>query len=175
MIPLDKRSIAYQKRAQLTSREVQEKSERIIRSLIPYLKGCVGIYLAYGKEVDVTSLMTREDISCCVPKTFSDHSMVFYQVDQDTVYEKSSYGIREPKAALEIQKNQIDVMIIPMVVFDEQRNRMGHGKGFYDRYLKDYQGLKIGVAFECQKAEKLIIQPHDIPMDLIITEDAVYQ
>lgn len=174
MIPLDKRSIAYHKRAQLTNREVQEKSKRIIHSLRPYLKGCIGLYLAYGKEADVSSLIECKELCCCVPKTYPDHTMIFYQVDQDTVYEKSSYGIREPKAAIEVKKDQIDVMIIPMVVFDEQKNRMGHGKGFYDRYLKHYKGLKIGVAFECQKAQSLIVQPHDVAMDLIITEDAVY-
>lgn len=167
--------MVYQKRAQMTGREVQEKSERIIHSLHPYLKGCVGIYLAYGNEADVTSLIQNKDISCCVPKTYPDHSMVFYQVDQNTVYEKSSYGIREPKDGIVVTKDQIDVMIIPMVVFDEQKNRMGHGQGFYDRYLKNYRGLKIGIAFECQKAEMLVTQPHDVPMDLIITEDAVYQ
>ena len=95
-------------------------------------------------------------------------------MDENTVFKKSHYGILEPVNAKIIDKNEIDMIIVPMVAFDAQRHRMGHGKGYYDRYLKDYQGMKIGVAFECQKFPQLDVYPHDIPMDLIISEDAKY-
>ena len=174
MILLDKRQIAYTKRNALTMEEVQIKSEAIISRLEPYLKGMIGIYMAYGKEVDLTRLLKYPGITCCVPVCYANHQMRFYLVDETTTFTKSHYGILEPVNAKQIDKNEIDKIIVPMVAFDEQRNRMGHGKGYYDRYLKDYQGMKIGVAFECQKFSHLDVYPHDIPMDMIMSEDAQY-
>jgi len=174
VILLDKREIAYTKRNALSMKEVQIKSETILKNLEPYLKGIVGIYMAYGHEVDITKLLKQADITCCVPVCDGDYQMSFYLVDENTVFKKSHYGILEPVNAKIIDKNEIDMIIVPMVAFDAQRHRMGHGKGYYDRYLKDYQGMKIGVAFECQKFPQLDVYPHDIPMDLIISEDAKY-
>lgn len=174
MILLDKRQIAYTKRKALTMDEVQIKSKAILSRLEPYLNGCIGIYMAYGKEVDLTSLLTYPNITCCVPVCDANHQMRFYLVDETTVFTKNHYGILEPVNAKVIEKNKIDKILVPMVAFDAQKHRMGHGKGYYDRYLKDYQGMKIGVAFECQKLPQLDVYPHDIPMDLIMSEDAQY-
>lgn len=174
MILLDKRQLAYTKRKALTMDEVQIKSKAILSRLEPYLNGCIGIYMAYGKEVDLTSLLSYPNITCCAPICDANHQMSFYLVDETTVFTKNQYGILEPVNAKVMDKNKIDKILVPMVAFDEQKHRMGHGKGYYDRYLKDYQRMKIGVAFECQKLPQLDVYPHDIPMDIIISEDAQY-
>lgn len=173
MILLDKRTIVYQRRNALTQKEVEEKSKQIIERLLPYLHGTIAIYMAYGNEVNLHHICSYD--VCCVPVTFPQGEMRFYRITKDTKFEKSKHGILEPIHAQEILKKDIDVMVIPMVAFDEQKNRMGHGKGYYDRYLKDFHGEKIGVAFECQKLAQLDVYPHDIPMDLIITEKYVYK
>ena len=155
--------------------QVQEKSTQIIKHLLPYLHGTIGIYMAYGKEVDVRSLLEYQELICCVPVTQRDHCMQFYQVDKDTAWTQGTYGIAEPIHTSMVHRDDINVMVVPMVAFDEKKNRMGHGKGYYDRYLKDYHGLKIGVAFACQKLKQMDVYPHDIPMDMIITENTVYR
>lgn len=80
------------------------------------------------------------------------------------------FGLKEPINAtpsFEIP----DVAIVPMVAFDDNKNRLGHGKGYYDRYLKDKDIYKIGICFSQYGIPNIDCDEHDIPMDMIITED----
>jgi 5,10-methenyltetrahydrofolate synthetase len=66
---------------------------------------------------------------------------------------------------------QFDVIIVPMLGFDANLNRLGYGGGYYDRFLAGQpQARKIGVCFELGKLDQLPAEPHDIPLDMIITE-----
>ncbi|MGX8835274.1 5-formyltetrahydrofolate cyclo-ligase [Amedibacillus sp. YH-ame6] len=157
----------------LSKEQIQTNSERICQCLLPYLKGNVGLYYAYGSEVNLASLLQNKNVSFALPKTFPDHTIRFYQVDEHTNFSVGSYGIREPKDAREVEA--LDVLLIPLVAFDEQCNRLGHGAGYYDRYLEHFQGLKIGVAHECQKVENVFEEAHDIPLDMIVSEHKIYK
>jgi 5-formyltetrahydrofolate cyclo-ligase len=67
---------------------------------------------------------------------------------------------------------RLDVIIVPMLGFDKHLNRLGYGGGFYDRFLIGQgNALKIGVCFESGRLESMPVEPHDIAMDLIITEN----
>jgi 5-formyltetrahydrofolate cyclo-ligase len=62
-----------------------------------------------------------------------------------------------------------------MLAFDRHGHRLGSGKGFYDRYLEGLNARTIGVAFECQMhSEDLPVEPHDRPLDCVVTEQQVY-
>ena len=83
----------------------------------------------------------------------------------------SDINIYHPKD----EPKQLDVVIVPLLAFDRQGNRIGMGGGYYDRFLKKYPAaLKIGLAFELQKIENIPVEPHDVPLDAIITEDGTY-
>jgi 5-formyltetrahydrofolate cyclo-ligase len=69
--------------------------------------------------------------------------------------------------------DKFDAVIVPMLGFDEKLNRIGYGGGYYDRFLATQpQAAKIGVCFESARIEKIPIEPHDIPLDVIVTEKA---
>ena len=174
MILLDNRTFAYHRRNALSIEEVNVKSSQIVQRLLPYLHGRVGIYMAYGKEVSVEALRLHQEFCFCAPVTLQNYEMKFYQIDEHTLFEQHAYGIWEPIGTLEVLPEHIDCMIIPIVAFDEHKHRLGHGKGYYDRYLASYKGVKIGVAFECQKVEAIQCNSHDVDMDVIVTEDAIY-
>lgn len=77
-------------------------------------------------------------------------------------------GIKEPEG--EVFSGKIDLIVVPAVAFDRKGHRLGYGKGFYDRFLKDRKdSLKVGFAFDFQVLDKLPAEPHDVPVDLIIT------
>ena len=83
-----------------------------------------------------------------------------------------AFGILEPKEKCELaQWNQLDLALIPGVAFDQFGRRLGKGKGFYDRVLVPFNGLKIGVCFDEQIVEPSLIpmETHDIHMDWILT------
>lgn len=71
---------------------------------------------------------------------------------------------------------QFDVVLVPMLGFDSNLHRIGYGGGYYDKFLAgQLQAQKIGVCFESGRVERLPAEPHDVPLDVIITEKNVYQ
>ena len=72
-----------------------------------------------------------------------------------------------------INKNKIDLLIVPIVAYDKNHNRLGYGGGYYDRYLKDYCGNVIGLAFNFQQVENLPVENFDLPIKIIIDEKKI--
>ena len=100
----------------------------------------------------------------------------FFEPLRDSDWESGIGGIREPKLFTlnEVETNELAGMLVPGVAFDEEGRRLGSGLGFYDRVLARFDGLKVGITWEplvCAKA--LVVESHDIPMDVVITEDGV--
>jgi 5-formyltetrahydrofolate cyclo-ligase len=92
------------------------------------------------------------------------------------------YKILEPKSALrlhpnkQVQATELDLIMVPGVAFDRTGARMGHGKGYYDKLLQHARldAPLAALAFECQLFPEIPTAPHDIFMDMIITERAIY-
>ncbi len=94
----------------------------------------------------------------------------------------SVFGLLEPPAELRdlparrIDILDVDLVMVPGVAFDRQGGRLGHGKGYYDRLLRRARRdtLRCGVAFECQVFATVPMDEHDVPMDRLVTEAALY-
>lgn len=103
------------------------------------------------------------------PKVVGD-KLDFILIDKNTRYEKSKFNVIEPVINNNIWQNRIDLMLIPGVAFDKDNNRLGYGKGYYDKYLERIDTYKVGVCFSEQIIPKLDTECYDIKMDLIINE-----
>ncbi|MGM9951635.1 MAG: 5-formyltetrahydrofolate cyclo-ligase [Lysinibacillus sp.] len=105
----------------------------------------------------------------CEPGT---RNMTFYAIADFSQLEKVYMGIEEPivDRTEYVAKEQIDVMIVPGVVFDEAGYRIGFGGGYYDRYLPGFKGEKVSLAFEEQVVGSIPAASHDIPVDIILTD-----
>ena len=80
------------------------------------------------------------------------------------------FGVREPAAGCaEIPLNQFDLVLVPGMAFDLSGNRLGRGKGFYDRILSEASGVKCGVGYDFQLLEKIPSEPHDAKVNFIVT------
>lgn len=80
------------------------------------------------------------------------------------------FGVREPAASCaEISLNTFDLVLVPGVAFDLDGNRLGRGKGFYDRLLKEVSGIKCGLSYDFQLLGKIPTEPHDAKVDFIFT------
>ena len=104
-------------------------------------------------------------MTALVPKTEEDWTEGFH-------------GIMEPKkeTCAELKPEDIDLVICPCTSFDEELGRMGMGAGYYDRYLEKCSGAHIvAVAFECQKADSVMRQEWDKPMEKVFTEEKIYE
>ena len=81
------------------------------------------------------------------------------------------FGISEPTGPVYTQVDQVEMIVVPGVAFDRKGNRMGRGRGFYDRLLKSTpNAYKVGVAFDFQMLDDIPMEPFDVPMDDVITE-----
>ena len=138
-------------------------------------------YYPLGKEVDLLSaVQTALDMGKVVafPKTEGD-VIRFYPVESLEDFQEGCFRVQEPKSQRcftqkELQGKKL-VIVTPGVAFDEKKNRMGYGRGYYDKYSAELpQATKVGVAYEIQILKELPVEKYDIPMDYLVTEERVF-
>ena len=136
--------------------------------------GMIALYKAIGGEVDLDPLFPacwNAGKRTCIPIFNAERK--FYEMAEVTVetdYSTGHYGIREPLASALLPMSQIDLIAVPGVAFDRKGNRLGRGGGYYDRLLDGFSGLSAAVAFDFQILPQVPAEPHDRPVERIVTE-----
>jgi len=171
-----------EKRKKQTKEENREKSKEIKKKLfcLKEFKDAETIlfYISYKSEV-FTHQMIKEafkDKRVVVPiSNKKNYSLTLSELKSWDDLEIGSYNIPEPKKVHinEISIENIGLIIVPGVAFDKRGNRLGHGKGYYDRLLNKTNAKKIGLAFEFQLKDEIPIDKHDENVDIIITEKRI--
>lgn len=158
--------------------EVSGKSEGICRRLIDNRNiqnsDLIFVYSAIQNEVDLTLFveqMWQMGKSVAYPRCFGS-DMEFYEISNWNQLSSGSFGILEPiLVSRPVVPLPNTVVCVPGIAFSPQGNRIGMGRGYYDRYLRRYPDLyKIGLAYELQMEYSWTPDVCDIPMDLLITE-----
>ena len=134
----------------------------------------LGGYYPYNYEVDGMKILEKfekKNYTISLPKIKKKSQMDFFYWSTKDPLMINKYGIPEPIS----NKVQLpDILLVPLVAFDDNLNRIGYGGGFYDRYIKKIKKIKkvitIGLAYSFQKVKKIPIDKYDIKLDFIITE-----
>jgi 5-formyltetrahydrofolate cyclo-ligase len=107
-----------------------------------------------------------------VPHILSESQLKFFEIEIDEIV-KDQVGLKLTQVQM---NNEVvpDIILVPGLAFDKKLNRLGRGKGFYDRFLKNFAGIKVGVCFEIQLVDEVPIDDHDIELDYLITEKNIY-
>lgn len=87
--------------------------------------------------------------------------------------ELGAFHIEEPTGDNTVSPEEIELVVVPAVAYDRQGNRLGRGKGFYDRLLATTRATKIGVAYEFQIVDEIPCEPHDVKMDMVISQSGI--
>lgn len=153
-----------------------EQSAAIRQHLAEYLEKipprCVASFSALPDEPSILDLISSfPKHRWALPRVVGD-SLLFHVVARLDQLQTGAFGISEPKAELPVvPPHDIDIFFCPGLGFDKRGVRLGRGKGFYDRSLAlaRPEALRIGIAFREQIVEQLIADPHDIPMNLVIS------
>jgi len=139
-----------------------------------FKKKVVGGYYAYNYEIDVMQILKKfekKNYFITLPKIGKNSEMNFYNWSNKEPLNINKYGIPEP---ISNEINYPDILLVPLVAYDKNFNRIGYGGGFYDRYINRLQKIKkiitIGIAYSFQKVKKIPINKYDIKLDIIITE-----
>ena len=136
----------------------------------------VALYNSLEEEVNTYALIkySLKDKIVLLPKIEND-SMNFYRITDKERLIKNKFGILEPIGLKErlYNKLNIDLYIVPGVIFDKEKNRIGFGKGYYDRYLSSSFNT-IGICFQEQIIDLLPTDKFDVKMKLVITDKNIY-
>lgn len=111
-----------------------------------------------------------------VPKTISEKkTLKFYRINSFKELKKGYGNILEPydNKSNYIEKNNIDLLIVPGVVFDQFGYRIGYGGGYYDRFLVDFPNYTVSLVSRLQLVDSLPVEAHDIPVQHLITEEGL--
>ena len=175
------RRLAREAREALTEAEREAFSRAVCQKLAahPAVAGASVIlsYMAFGSELDLTAFhekMAQRGKILAFPVTRSDGRMEAYRPGNAEEWTAGAYGIRTPKEdpARHIEPEEIDIVVVPCLAFDESGMRLGWGGGYYDRYLpRCTKALSVGAAFEVQRLETIPADPdRDVRLDAVITE-----
>jgi 5-formyltetrahydrofolate cyclo-ligase len=145
----------------------------------------IGLYIALPEELDTAPLLQlarRRGCIIALPRvTSTRHSrMRFFEFDGYAA--KGPYGILEPGNTRAISSRELDLVFMPLVGFDTAGNRIGMGKGYYDRCFAHRirqrqwrRPLLAGIAYDVQQVAALPAAWHDVPLDLIVTESTIHR
>ncbi len=137
-------------------------------------------FVSFGSEIDTVPMISRSLAAgkrVAVPRVErSAHSLMPYELrDLQSDLASGAYGILEPKPDRPPARlDEIEVVIVPAVAWDEEGFRVGYGAGYYDRFLPQVpQAVRIGLGFEMQVRSDVPRGPNDLPVDILVTEAAV--
>ncbi|MDR1794641.1 MAG: 5-formyltetrahydrofolate cyclo-ligase [Erysipelotrichaceae bacterium] len=142
--------------------------ERLKRVLLPF--DTVGIYISQPEECDtrvVIDWLWDKRKRVFVPR-IKGVDLEFVEICSWEQVQAGAYGILEPVAESKTGV-KIEVQVVPLVAFDRAGHRLGHGKGYYDRYLRDYPGLIIGLGYDEQEVAEVPFDLWDVKLKQLIT------
>lgn len=136
----------------------------------------IGVYLSVGNEWDTREIVKRaleEGRDVVIPKTFPDtKEMVFYQITDLSQTVKGPFNLEEPDTihTEPVDKDRIDLLIVPGLVFTKNGYRIGFGGGYYDRFLADFIRPTVSILHSSQIIDTFGVEHFDIPVNYYITE-----
>ena len=187
MLKEEARKIFKEKRGRLSPTEKIKYDDLLLIQFqklpLPFLSVVLSFYpIEENKEVN-TFILTDylsfkyPHLQIAYPKSdTASASMQAIVCDDDTLFEKNRWNIHEPAACEMIAPQDIDLVLIPMLGFDKEGNRVGYGKGYYDHFLKECSEdcLKVGVCYFEPVEQIEDASEFDVPLDFCITPQKVY-
>jgi 5-formyltetrahydrofolate cyclo-ligase len=125
-------------------------------------------------DLEILELLEKKDYNISLPIIKKNNQMDFFKWSKNDPLKINKYGIPEPVSSKIFYP---DILLVPLVGYDNDLNRLGYGGGFYDRYIKKIKKvkkvIKIGLAFSYQKIKNVPTNEYDEKLDFIITEKKI--
>ena len=177
----DLRKEYLEKRSRLSPEELQQRNDGIWHQLQQYLEwdqiDSLHLYLAIPERQEIDTYRLIEfvrrhypQIDLVVPKVVDDEQMEHFLLEEATRIQPNTHGIPEPEAGTPYDLNKLQVVLVPLIIFDVNGHRIGYGKGYYDRFLCSISPAieKIGLSWFSPVAA-IHTEPTDIALDAVIT------
>ena len=176
------------KRSELTAEKIKADSKAIAERFIAsnLWKGCKVIHVFISipdkAEIDTSFLIDfffkqHSKIKICTSIVAeNDQDLLHTYITPETTYRANKWGIPEPVERIALNENEIDLVLLPLLAFDTTGNRVGYGKGFYDRFLKKCKPdvVKVGLSLFEPTEELIEADAWDVPLDWGVTATQVF-
>lgn len=176
MTKQEARKLARERLSKMTDSEKQWASDSIVDAVssLDVFKRAKKIFVYLGTDTEpdtheIVGLALALEKVVAVPKVYGE-DMKAISITPYSDFKTNKWGILEPVKGYPL--DEIDLAVIPLVAFDGL-NRVGHGKGYYDKFLSGHNCTKLGLAFDCQSVEGLECQSFDVPLDCLVTEKRI--
>lgn len=155
----------------------QDENTKWLKTLSDFFKnqkGYWGVYSPLFGEPPIDKYLKTENVNMNITWLFpkiDGQDICFYQSEH---FQSHPWGIQEPVDGQLILSSKISGMLIPGLGFNHKGQRLGRGKGFYDRYLQNYKGKKIGICYGFQLVKEAFpVDTWDVKMDSVLTENGI--
>lgn len=181
----DLRKIYLDKRAALSPDEIESLSLQIANNCLElpiWQHSNYHIFLSITEKGEINTdyllhILQGKDKNIIVPKTnFKDEILSHFLLTDNTIIKKNKWGIPEPEDGIPFPEEKIEVVFVPLLAFDKKGNRVGYGKGFYDRFLKLCRPdvIKIGLSLFGAEDENISVGDYDIPLNFCVSPNKLY-
>ena len=178
-----------QRRREITSAQQRQFAEQAALRMMAWppvvMARTVALFLSFDGELDTQPLIEQlwrsgKRVYLPVLHPFSPGNLLFLHYHPHSELVTNRLKIQEPKLDVRdvLPLSQLDVLITPLVAFDEQGQRLGMGGGFYDRTLQNWRAYgvqPVGYAHDCQRVDKLPVEEWDVPLPAVITPSTVWE
>ena len=168
------RKVYKDKRSNTPIGQLQELSKGILDNLIQlsiWDKDIYHVYLSVESKHEVDT----NDIISFIPK-MSNKNLIHFEIDQTTKFTSNKLGIREPIIKVSFDISLIEIIIVPLLVFDKNGHRVGYGGGYYDRFMSNIKNdvIKVGLSLFDPIDKISDINDNDIPLNFVVTPSRTY-
>ena len=174
MDSLQIRRAMKEQRQSLTKEQITELSNAVYNNFLSLkitAKSCF-IYKDFKGEVLTAPFIEYfKSLGAKISYPFIDGENMLAVIPTNSDFTTNNFGVKEPTEYVAI--DNIDVAIIPLLACDKDKNRIGFGKGYYDRFLSNHPCLKIGICYDFQVLENVPVNNWDVPLDIIITDKRI--
>ena len=172
-------------RLELSEEKIEELSLEIANNLLQlsvWEKEFYHLFLSIAEQKEIATeyilhILQGKDKNIVLSKTnIQEHKLDHFLLTDNSIIRKNQWNIPEPEGGIAIAPQQLDVVFVPLLAFDEQGHRIGYGKGFYDAFLSECKPdvLKIGLSFFKAEPEFKEIFNSDVPLDYCVTPNKIY-
>ena len=171
-------------RAKTQNHKLKESSERIFeifKTLDIISKTFFHIYLSnkFSKEIETDNIikfLLSLNKRIIVPK-IANKELAHYEIEYNSTYQINKYGIKEPIDLPLFDVKKIEIVLVPLLIFDKEGHRVGYGGGYYDKFLTNLKSnvIKIGLSLFDPVNKIQDIKKHDIKLDKVITPETIYE
>lgn len=163
--------------------DLKNKSSQLSRNLLQLLTDqhviqkniLIGAFAPFDREPEWLAELTEEfdNLTAFPAFTGNNCGMVFKKAAHAELVLKQDFGSKIPGPKDEAEEVVPGILLVPGLAMSSKGERLGRGKGFYDRYMENFRGLKIGLCLEEQMDESLPVEPHDVLLDYVVTDKRI--